>query len=131
MSTNFLVPFSLTPQGTIAVTSDPGIIALQRVESLTGTPTGARVMKPSYGVDLPAYLFAPDLEADTARIANDVTNALQVWEPSVNVLSVTPVVSEQQAGIDNVVVNFTQSGNAGFTPVQVATVLTGGTVVQN
>jgi phage baseplate assembly protein W len=131
MATNFLVPFSLTPQGGIATTSDPGLIALQRVESLVGTPDNERVMLPSYGVNLPGYLFAPDLSADTQQIANDISNALHIWEPAINVISVTPVVNEQQVGLDNVIVDFSQSANSAFTPTQTATVLVGGTVVTN
>lgn len=131
MASNFLVPFSLTPQGGIATTSDPGIIALQRVESLVGTPRNERVMLPTYGVPLPQFLFAPDIAADVQQISNDITQALQTWEPTINVISVTPVVNEQQVGLDNVIVDFSQSADSAFTPTQTATVLVGGTVVNN
>jgi phage baseplate assembly protein W len=131
MATNFLNPFALTVQGSIATTSDPYQIATQRVESLVGTPPGERVMLPTYGVPIPDFLFAPDIAADVDEIATDVSKALQVWEPSINVNSVTPVVSAASEGIDNVLVDFTTSNDPTFTPTQTATVLVGGTVTGN
>jgi phage baseplate assembly protein W len=130
MSTDFLVPFALTPQGQIATTSDPNVIALQRVESLVGTPNGERVMIPTYGVDLPEFLFAPDIQAEVNNIANEISAGLQTWEPTINVIDVTPVVTDASVGVDNVIVDFS-TANPAITPTQTATVLVGGTVVNN
>jgi phage baseplate assembly protein W len=131
MASNFLNPFALTAQGSIATTSDPYVIATQRVESLVGTPPGERVMQPTYGVPLPDFLFAPDLAADVDQIATDTAAALQVWEPSINVSSVTPIVNSASEGIDNISVDFITSNDPTFTPTQTATVLVGGTVTGN
>src|SRR6185437_950446 len=129
MGRNFLNPFALTPQGTIATTTDPDRIALQRVESIVETPPRERVMLGDYGVDLPAYLFSPGVETATVEIKNDISGQLARWEPNINVIDVIPDVSQEEVGIVNVDVEFTQSADQAFTPVLTATVLVGGTVV--
>jgi uncharacterized protein len=132
VGTTFLNPFQLTPSGSIATTSDPQQINMQRVESLIGTPPGERVMLPTYGVNIPAVLFAPDIEAEINEIENDVTQAIAVWEPSINVTDITPVAIQQNVGVIGVNIEFqTSTLTPDFTPIQTATVLVGGTVVQN
>lgn len=132
MGTNFLLPIQLTAGGSFATTSDPDQIALQRVESVIGTPPGERVMMPDYGVNLPGYLFAPGLDDTISQaIAVDVSNQLGKWEPNINVLDIVPVISQNDVGIANVNVEFTTSLSPDFTPIQTATVLVGGTVVND
>lgn len=129
MSKNFSVPFSLTPQGTISVTSDPNVIANNRVECLIGTSPGERVMLPDYGVDLQSYLFGTDIIGSTDIMANNISDALSQWEPSLNVTEIVPVVTQSDFGISEVNVEFTLSTDPNVTPVQTATVLVGGSVV--
>lgn len=131
MGRNFLNPFSLTPQGKVATTTDPDRIALQRVESIVETPPRERVMLGDYGVDLPAYLFSPGVETATIEIKNDVAGQLAKWEPNINVIDVIPDTSQSEVGIVSVDVEFTQSADQAFTPVLTATVLVGGTVVND
>lgn len=131
MSENFLNPFQVTPQGRIAVTSDPDLIARQRVNSIIGTGLGGRVMIPDYGVGLPHHLFDPGVEQSMDQIATDINNQLQIWEPSINVLSITPDQNQAAQGVVNINVDFTQSNDPSFTPVLTATVLVGGKVVNN
>lgn len=129
MSTNFTVPFSLTPQGGIATTNDPNVIAGNRVECLVGTAPGERVMQPTYGVDLPGFLFTPDIIDNTDLMANDIAQAIQTWEPSLTVDTITPIVTQSDVGISQVNVEFSLSPDPTITPVQTATVLVGGSVV--
>jgi len=131
MATNFAIPFALTTQGTVATVTDPNQIALQRVRALISTNPGARVMVPDYGVGLTAYLFAPDLAATNAKLTNEINQAFQRWEPSINLLSVKPVTNDVSTGIDDVTVEFTTSNDPAFNPTLTATVLVGGTVVNN
>jgi phage baseplate assembly protein W len=130
-ATNFLVPFQLTTQGTTATTADPNLIAMQRVRSIISTPPGARVMLPDYGVNLPGYLFSSDLSTSTAQIEKDITTALATYEPTIDVLEVTPVINNNLIGIEDINVEFSVSDNEAYTPVQTATVLVGGSVVGN
>jgi phage baseplate assembly protein W len=129
--TNFSVPFSLTPGGSVQVTSDPNQVANDRVESLIGTYPGERVMLPDYGVPLPPDVFSPNIAALETTIVRDIQQAMNQWEPSVVLDTVTPVLNQSDVGIVSVNVEFSLSNNVTLTPVQVVTVLVGGTVIQN
>lgn len=129
--TNFSVPFALTPNGTVQVTQDPNQIANDRVESLVGTYPGERVMLPDYGVDVPSFVFAPDVSAQSDLLTIDIQHAVNQWEPSIVLNSVKPVMIQSDVGIVDVEVEFSISNNPALTPVQVATVEIGGKVVNN
>ena len=131
MGTNFKLPFQLTGQGKIATITDPDEIAEDRVDALIGTYPGERVMQPTYGVNLPSYMFTPDIINTTDLIANDINTAVQTWEPSITLLNVTPVTTQADVGISKVNVDFTISSDPTFTPTLTATVEVGGRVVQN
>jgi phage baseplate assembly protein W len=129
--TNFSIPFALTPSGSVQVTQDPNVIANNRVESLVGTYPGERVMLNTYGVNVPAYVFAPDIAAQQGLLTNAIQKAVNQWEPSIILDAVTPVVIQSDVGIIDINVEFTLSNNPSLTPTQVATVEIGGNVVQN
>lgn len=129
--TNFANPFDLTSQGTVATTSDPNAIAETRIQSLINTYPGERVMQPGYGVDLQSYLFTPDIIENTDMIANDIRQSVATWEPTLNVVSITPVATMADVGIADINVEFSITNDPTFTPVLTATVLVGGTVVNN
>lgn len=131
MGTNFKIPFQLTSQGTVATTADPNEIATDRVNSLIGTYPGERVMQPNYGVNLPMYLFTPDVVDSTDLIANEITSQLTKWEPSISLLDITPVLTQTTQGIAQINVEFTISNDPTLTPALVATVEIGGNVVPN
>lgn len=127
--TNFSVPFSLTPTGQVATTSDPNVIASDRMESLIGTYPGERVMLPDYGVPMPALVFSSDIGAQQDLIALQVQQAQQQWEPTLILNSVKPDTSQSDVGIVNININFSLSNNPQLTPAQTATVKIGGKVV--
>lgn len=131
MGTNFKLPFQLTPQGTVATTTDPNEIAEDRVNALIGTYPGERVMQPDYGVNLPMYLFTPDIIESTDLIANEITAQMTKWEPSITLLDITPITTQSDQGISKVNVDFTISNDPTLTPTLVATVEVGGRVVPN
>lgn len=115
------------------MTSDSSVQAEQHVQSLVSTTPGERAMLPAYGVDLSGGLFG----ANPAMIANQVItntkNALQVWEPGINVLGVSPVTNQNDpiTGIVSVNVNYTVNAGAPVnqSQIQTATILVGGTMV--
>lgn len=131
MGTNFKLPFQLTSQGTVAVTTDPNEIAQDRVDCLIGTYPGERVMQPNYGVNLPMYLFTPDVIDSTDLIADDINQQLTQWEPTINIENITPITTQSDQGIAQVNVEFTISNDPTLTPTLVATVEVGGNVVPN
>jgi phage baseplate assembly protein W len=131
MSTNFRLPFQLDSQGRVATTIDPNEIAEDRVNSLIGTYPGERVMLGNYGVNLPMYLFTPDAVTSTDLIANDIVSQMGLWEPSINLIDVTPSTSESAEGVAEINVDFTISNDPTLTPVLTATIEVGGNVVNN
>jgi phage baseplate assembly protein W len=131
MGTNFKIPFQLTAQGTVATTIDPNEIGNDRIEALIGTYPGERVMQPSYGVNLPMYLFTPDIIESTDLLSNEITSQVSKWEPSITLLDITPVTTQEDQGIAQVNVEFTISNDPTLTPSLVATVEVGGKVVNN
>jgi phage baseplate assembly protein W len=129
--TNFLVPFSLTPTGSVATTDDPSVIAQQRVESLLGTAKGVRVMLPDYGVNLPQYLFEADVDQVSNEITLDVRSQLNKWEPTIQVTNIIPDIDQQSVGIVNVEIDYQIATTNPQAQVFTATVLVGGNVVNN
>jgi phage baseplate assembly protein W len=132
MSQEIVVPFALNPNGGIAATTDPGTQTAQHVNSLISTRPGERAMVPAYGVDLAGQLFGDQDEVATA-VVNDVTVAIQTWEPSVTVKSVTTAPgTDPTVGLTQVEVDYVTPASATTNPaaVSTATVLVGGTVVE-
>lgn len=131
MMTNFKIPFSLTPTGMVATVDDPNQVASDRMEALVGTYPGERVMLPDYGVNLPAYIFTPDISAQQDLIALNVQQAAAQWEPTLVLGSVTPNIAQADVGIVSIDIQFSLSNNPQLTPAQTATVEIGGNVVND
>lgn len=127
--TNFSIPFSLTPTGRVKTTNDPNQVANDRMESLIGTFPGERVMLPDYGVNMPAYIFAPDITAQQDLIALNVQRAAAQWEPTLIIGDINPNISQADVGIVSIDIQFSLSNNPQLTPAQTATVEVGGSVV--
>jgi len=73
----------------------------ESIQILLLTRLGERLMYPSYGSSLPTYLFAPNNPATRKSIENEMTRALQMWEPRVTIdsVSVDADPSDAQAAI--------------------------------
>jgi phage baseplate assembly protein W len=52
------------------------------------TEPGERVMRPDFGCGLRRFLAAPNTVATRARIAHDVSRAIEAWEPRVRLRDV-------------------------------------------
>lgn len=134
MSTEILFPFQLTSSGAVATTADPNVQAEQHVTSLVSTTPGERPMLPGYGVALAALVFGSNDPVIVSTIQSDVTQALARWEPSINVLGVSPAAGQDPTqGVAMVNVSY----QAGATPgapgagVSTATILVGGQVISD
>lgn len=69
----------------------------QSIRIILGTQYGERVMRPRFGSNLKALVFAPN-NASTANLARYyVSAALAQWEPRIDVLDVT-VTSDNSGG---------------------------------
>jgi hypothetical protein len=135
MSTEIVTPFSLDANGNVLVTTDPDLQIEQHLISLVSTDPGERVMLPNYGVPTDSYLFSINSDSAQEQILNAVTAAVGVWEPSVTVSDISfggnqdPDDSSLQIEID------WEGGGIGSSSassgVQTATVLVGGTVIED
>lgn len=130
MSVEVLTPFSLTPSGGIASTTNPAIQVQQHIQALVSTNPGERVMRPTYGVPLSSYLFGADADMVATSIGNDVSTAIATWEPSVSLMDITPIISDTSEGIAQVQIEYAPGAvTNSLQSVQTATVLVGGTIV--
>lgn len=131
MSVEISIPFRLDISGRIAQTQDPDAQANQHVMSLVSTTPGERVMQPDYGVNLQDYVFdSGDFSAEAALIQNDVSVAMAKWEPTLTLNGVAPA-GNSEVGVVSLEVDFSRQPGNLSAPVQSATVLVGGTVVQD
>lgn len=61
----------------------------QAIEIILSTRKGERVMRPGFGCHLDKLLFAPNNAATQALAAFEVREALQLWEPRIELLDVS------------------------------------------
>jgi hypothetical protein len=69
----------------------------ESIQILLLTRLGERLMYPSYGSSLRTYLFAPNNPATRKSIEDEITRALQQWEPRVTVDSLSVEVDPSDA----------------------------------
>lgn len=130
MATELQAPFGLTPSGGIAAFSVPGDMVQAHLQSLVSTNPGERAMQPTYGVPLAQYVFGISADTISPMVINQVTQAIQKWEPSVNLQGVQTEVADTSQG--KIAVNVTYSPGVaatGSAQLTTATVLVGGTVL--
>jgi phage baseplate assembly protein W len=60
----------------------------QAIGTILRTPTGERRMRPLFGCAIQDLTFAPNDPTTHGRIAREVTEALSLWEPRIEVLDV-------------------------------------------
>jgi len=91
-------PPKLNSRGGIALASDEEKIA-QSIRIILSTPIGQRVMRPTFGSRLNELIFAP-MNPETFGLAEMyVQDALNFWEPRIQVLEVTAGSDAAQPGV--------------------------------
>lgn len=83
------VPFAIDPLGRVAYTEDPVEQTRNKVRMLVSTRLYERLMMPRYGVDLQAFLFDMNDDESSGAIQVEIESALAQWLPSVSVVGVT------------------------------------------
>jgi phage baseplate assembly protein W len=76
---------------------DPGEIAMSRYEEdireaimiILGTAPGERLMRPEFGCGIHRYVFAPNNTRTASLVRFDVEEALNRWEPRIELETVT------------------------------------------
>ena len=132
MARELQAPFGLTPSGAIAVASLPGDQVQQHLKTLVSTAPGERVMRPTYGVPLAGDVFGLSAQEVGPLVASDVRQAIQQWEPNVNLQNVQILPSDTSEGLVAVDVQYSPGAVASAASVtSTATVLVGGSVVSS
>lgn len=112
MSHEILTPFSVAPNGSIAIESNPDRQIAQHVRALVTTEPTERVMRNAYGVPTASTIFEPDDDFTKVQLLQKVTQALAYYEPGVKVHSVTPVPNNEGDGVAGVQVHYTRTESA-------------------
>jgi phage baseplate assembly protein W len=90
------------PLGTDATGSVALVVREREIEQairlILGTARGERPMRPEFGCRIHDHVFAPGNAATAGQIANDVRQALEQWEPRIDVLNVGVSFDEMEAG---------------------------------
>ena len=84
--------FNKSTGKTVVQVGDPKI--QQSISDILSTPKGSRFFLPTYGSDLYTLVFEPNDYVLSDLIVMAITDALSLWEPRVQVRSVTPVISK-------------------------------------
>jgi phage baseplate assembly protein W len=91
-------PFAFEPTGTVAMAS--GTTKLEQAMRLVlETYPGERPMRPRFGSTLRDYVFDGASAQKTAEIADVVRDAIEMWEPRVDVADVTVYPDEDQPSL--------------------------------
>jgi phage baseplate assembly protein W len=66
---------------------------------ILGTAKGERMMRPDFGCDIHEFVFAPIDSTTVALIRDAIEEALVLWEPRIDVLSVEAATEGRQAPV--------------------------------
>ncbi|MEA2822599.1 MAG: uncharacterized protein QOJ86_4603 [Bradyrhizobium sp.] len=79
----------------------------ESLQILFSTAQGERIMLPDYGCDLWRMVFHDLTTTLTTRLRDMVEQAIVLWEPRIDVLSVTADADPERDGLVNIGVEFT------------------------
>lgn len=130
MGTQISIPFTVLENGTVATETDNDIQVSQRIDAIVSTEVGQRAMRAKMGLPLSSLLFDPNSTLVATKMQNLVTQQLQKYEPGIEVVSVTPNVTQANDGVASVNVNYRPIVQASTTSAvaNTVTILVGGTV---
>ena len=82
------LPFTIDAYGKVAQTTDQAKIWADKARSVVGTAVRERVMRPTFGTDIPSAVFENDTDAD-GRIRELVSSSFNTQLPQLNLQDVT------------------------------------------
>lgn len=106
MGIQMTIPFTILENGSVSTVSDPDAQVQQRVDALVSTELGTRAMRANMGLELGKLLFQPAANVIAAELATEVNTQLQLFEPGVTAVSVSPEVSQSTGGVSAVNVKY-------------------------
>ncbi len=87
---------TLSPSGGMSMVDGDGSVR-QAILLLLSTSPGERAMRPDYGCDLRQLVFSPNDETTAGLAIHYVRQALQMWEPRVEIVRLDAVRNPERA----------------------------------
>lgn len=100
-------PFNIDQYGEIAYTDSPNEAVEARILACLLTNPGERVMRPSYGIGMVALVFANEDPLTLAQYQGEIQQQLAIYEPGIQVQSVSLVPDPLTQGQVNVTLVYT------------------------
>ncbi len=97
LGTGLAFPIQTNPRGEIQLVSSDLDIA-QSIQIILGTHPGERVMRPTFGCRVHEMMFEPRDATTMSLIKKYVDEALQLWEPRIQVFAINTQSSDEQDG---------------------------------
>ncbi len=97
ISRGWAFPLRVGPAGGIAMVEREREIE-EAIRLVLGTAPGERPMRPEFGCGIHDYVFAPGDGATAGRIAQQVREALERWEPRITVTDVLVAFDSVRVG---------------------------------
>jgi phage baseplate assembly protein W len=98
IGTGWSFPFAIEPGGGVAMASGTAKLE-QSMRLVLETYPGERPMRPRFGSTLRDYVFEGTSAENAAAIADLVKEAIEQWEPRVDVAEVNVYPDEDQPGL--------------------------------
>jgi uncharacterized protein len=97
LGTGLNFPVQVNARGEIALVSAEKDIR-QSIQIILGTRMGERVMRPTFGCRVHDLLFEPRDSTTSSLVKKYVEEALEFWEPRIQVLSVETSITDDMDG---------------------------------
>jgi phage baseplate assembly protein W len=96
------------PREVLGVETVSGLADIREsLQILFSTARGERIMLPDYGCDLWRMVFRGLTTTLTTQLRDMVEQAIVLWEPRIDVLSVSAIADPERDGLVNIGVEFT------------------------
>lgn len=123
-------PFRIDANGRVAEDQLPSDIARSHIHQLLLTSLQERVMRPTYGTGVQNSVFDVADGITLDGMVSDVSDAIEVWEPDVTVVSVEPSFVSDHPNIIGLNITYSVMEEEGQSSVHTAFIEVGGTVTE-
>lgn len=106
----FAFPPQIDSQGKLALTGNDSEIS-QAIRVILETAPGERIMRPDFGCRIQELVFEPNSEETHAKAARYVREALNIWEPRINLEDIRVSADAQNMGLMLIEVFYTIKGD--------------------
>ena len=103
-------PLGVNRRGGISLASREREIE-EAIRIILATAPGERPMRPEFGCGIHDYVFAPADASTAGSIAFQVTSALEMWEPRIDVAGVDVEIDDDDRGVLYINIAYTIRGS--------------------